>query len=85
MASQREPDRRREPAEGSITRRYVLTAIIALTVVFLLAAVVGPLLMASGDADPRPFAAALTPIYYVLALLLGVAWMVWFVYLRKPR
>lgn len=73
----------RYPPKGSWTRRFFLYAIVVMTVVFALAHLVGPLLMA-GEGDPRPFVALLPPIYATV-LILGVLWIAWFVWVRKPR
>lgn len=78
------PDEDRHyPPKGTWTRRYFLVFVIALTVVLLGAHLIGPILMAAPGADPRPFAALLPPIY-ITVLLLGVVWIAWFVWFRRP-
>ena len=70
MAEQAHPPRR------SRTRRVFLW-IVALTVVAMGAALHGgPFLVASDEADPRPYMAFL-PLLTATALLLGVGWLVW--------
>ena len=64
------------PPKRSRTRNVFWT-IIALTVVAMGAALLaGPYLVASDEADPRPYMAFL-PILTATALILGVGWFVW--------